>query len=166
MRMKIISACRSNIAAKFKPQALKEFLLSPEKLYNWTKMPNFKFSDQEAEDLATFLIKKSHSENFASFKADATVGKNSLLKKAVSIVTAAMSRVSSVLYHSIKFADSAKAAWKRVQKFPMARIVMKVINWSASSSKSITRSLAIAHTNLLRIKSKFSIVMPVTVAMA
>ncbi|EDM27711.1 probable large, multifunctional secreted protein [Lentisphaera araneosa HTCC2155] len=64
----------SNVANKFKPQALKEFLMSPEKLYKWTKMPNFSLSDDEAIDLASFLLKRAKGPKMAEFKADAKVG--------------------------------------------------------------------------------------------
>ncbi len=49
----------ANVARKFKPAALKEFLLAPEKNYKWTKMPNFNLSEKEALDLAAYLIRDS-----------------------------------------------------------------------------------------------------------
>jgi cytochrome c551/c552 len=64
----------SNLNNKFKAQALKEFLLSPEKLYKWTKMPNFNLSDQEASDLTSFLLERAKAPKIAGFKADAKVG--------------------------------------------------------------------------------------------
>ncbi|WDE99217.1 c-type cytochrome [Lentisphaera profundi] len=65
----------SNVANKYKEQALKAFLLSPEKLHTWTKMPNFNLSDKEATDLSSFLLEKARGNKFADFKADAKVGK-------------------------------------------------------------------------------------------
>ena len=65
----------SNVANKFKSQALKDYLLSPEKLFKWTKMPNFKLSETEASDLSAYLLKKSGASQIADFKADKSLGK-------------------------------------------------------------------------------------------
>ena len=43
------------VAAKFKPQALREYLLDPQAHYAWNPMPNFHLSQQDASDLAAFL---------------------------------------------------------------------------------------------------------------
>ena len=64
----------SNVAKKFKAEALKEFLMKPEKLYKWTKMPNFKLSDKEASDLTSFLLERAKGSEAASFQADAKLG--------------------------------------------------------------------------------------------
>ena len=64
----------SNVSKKFKPQALKQYLISPEKLYKWTKMPNFKLSEKEASDLSAFLIEKSATSQEPTFKADKNLG--------------------------------------------------------------------------------------------
>ncbi|MDD7986464.1 cytochrome c [Lentisphaera marina] len=64
----------SNLGNKFKAQALKEFLLSPEKLYKWTKMPNFNLSDEEASDLTSFLLDRAKAGKIADFKADSIIG--------------------------------------------------------------------------------------------
>lgn len=44
------------VAAKFKPAALKRFLLDPHAHYAWNPMPNFKLSEPEAEGLTAFLL--------------------------------------------------------------------------------------------------------------
>jgi mono/diheme cytochrome c family protein len=41
---------------KWKPAALKKFLLGPEKHYAWIEMPNFGLKDDEAAKLAAFLL--------------------------------------------------------------------------------------------------------------
>jgi mono/diheme cytochrome c family protein len=43
------------VTAKFRPAALKAFLLNPSAHYRWIPMPNFKLSDAEADALAAFL---------------------------------------------------------------------------------------------------------------
>ncbi len=45
----------AHIKAKFKPGALKAFLLNPSAHYAWISMPNFRLSDAEADNLATYL---------------------------------------------------------------------------------------------------------------
>jgi len=43
------------VAAKFKPEALRAYLLKPEAHYTWNPMPNFHLSQEEARDLAAYL---------------------------------------------------------------------------------------------------------------
>lgn len=45
-----------HVKAKWRPQALREFLLSPQKHYAWIKMPDFHLSEEEAAQLAAFLL--------------------------------------------------------------------------------------------------------------
>lgn len=45
----------ADVGMKWKAEALRLFLRAPEKHFQWTRMPNFKLSDQEAEALAAFL---------------------------------------------------------------------------------------------------------------
>ncbi|NQZ59668.1 MAG: c-type cytochrome, partial [Lentisphaeraceae bacterium] len=71
----------SNIAAKYKPQALKEYLKAPEKLYKWTKMPNFNLSDQEAADLASFLLVESANKPKKARQGNAALGKKLFAEK-------------------------------------------------------------------------------------
>lgn len=44
-----------HIAAKWKPGALVQFLLDPTRRYTWIRMPHFRLSRNEAEDLAAYL---------------------------------------------------------------------------------------------------------------
>jgi mono/diheme cytochrome c family protein len=46
----------AHVKAKWKPPALIEFLKKPEQHYAWSKMPNFRFTDDEARQLAAYLI--------------------------------------------------------------------------------------------------------------
>ena len=43
------------VRAKFKPEALRQYLLKPEGHYTWNPMPNFHLSQQDASDLAAYL---------------------------------------------------------------------------------------------------------------
>ncbi len=43
---------------KYRPAALKAFLLSPEKNYAWIRMPNFRLSDAEATAITAYLLAK------------------------------------------------------------------------------------------------------------
>jgi cytochrome c553 len=45
----------NHVNQKFKPGALTAFLLNPARHYAWIRMPDFKFSKQEAADLAAWL---------------------------------------------------------------------------------------------------------------
>jgi cytochrome c2 len=56
-----------HVGAKFRPGALAAFLKAPTKHYPWIRMPDFKFTDKEAADLAAFLSK--HSDNSDAPKA-------------------------------------------------------------------------------------------------
>ena len=53
----------NNVATKFKDGALIAFLKNPQEHHEAIKMPNFRFSDQEAESLAAYLTKTSTGEH-------------------------------------------------------------------------------------------------------
>ena len=56
-----------HVAAKFEREtALRDFLKSPERHFTWTRMPNFKLADSEAEELASYLFK--HADKIESAK--------------------------------------------------------------------------------------------------
>jgi len=46
----------AEVRLKWQPEALPAFLRAPEKYFQWTRMPNFKLSEKEAEALAAFLV--------------------------------------------------------------------------------------------------------------
>lgn len=64
----------SHVKAKFKPGALKQFLLKPEAHYAWISMPNFRLSDDEAESLAAYLISVAKDQPAAGPPGDAKKG--------------------------------------------------------------------------------------------
>ena len=47
------------VKAKYKPAALVEFLKQPEKHFAWIRMPNFRFTDEEAISVAAYLLSTS-----------------------------------------------------------------------------------------------------------
>ena len=49
----------SQVRAKFRPDALRQYLLKPEAHYAWNPMPNFRLADDEAAALAAYLLAKS-----------------------------------------------------------------------------------------------------------
>jgi mono/diheme cytochrome c family protein len=51
--------------AKFRPRALREYLLNPTAHYAWNPMPNFHLSDAEAADLETYLHLGRHEPELA-----------------------------------------------------------------------------------------------------
>lgn len=64
------------VKAKFKPGALAAYLLNPQAHYEWIPMPNFRFSPQEAEAVAAFLLSEAAAELPANLPAgDAAKGK-------------------------------------------------------------------------------------------
>jgi mono/diheme cytochrome c family protein len=67
------------VKAKFKPGALARFLLNPQAHYDWIPMPNFRFSQQEAEAVAAFLLSEVSAELPANLPAgDPAKGKEAI----------------------------------------------------------------------------------------
>lgn len=70
----------NNVASKFKSGSLVGFLKNPQKHHEAIKMPNFRFSDEEASSLAAYLTKTStgeHTPDPSEFPpGDAARGKN------------------------------------------------------------------------------------------
>lgn len=64
----------SHIHAKWKPRALRRFLLRPERNYAWIRMPNFKLNEVEAQALASFLLSESRKESAQFLPATKTAG--------------------------------------------------------------------------------------------
>jgi mono/diheme cytochrome c family protein len=66
------------VSAKFKPGALRDYLKKPEAHYAWTRMPNFRLSDDEAMKLAAFLLRSAPADALGAVdltSADAERGK-------------------------------------------------------------------------------------------
>jgi mono/diheme cytochrome c family protein len=65
----------ANVAVKYHPEALKQFLLKPEAHYAWIRMPNFRLSEEEASELAAFLLKEPAGKVPGSSQGNADNGK-------------------------------------------------------------------------------------------
>jgi mono/diheme cytochrome c family protein len=61
--------------AKFKPGALRAWLLNPQAHYGWARMPNFHLNDLEADRLAAYLSKNAKGEIPERAKGDAAKGR-------------------------------------------------------------------------------------------
>lgn len=64
-----------NVSAKWRPDALREFLRNPGKHYGWIRMPDFALSELEAGDLAAFLLCNEPTAFELPAGADAARGK-------------------------------------------------------------------------------------------
>jgi cytochrome c2 len=51
------------LAFKWRPAALGDFLLGPDRRYPWIRMPDFKLAPEEAEELASFLLASTPSKS-------------------------------------------------------------------------------------------------------
>ncbi len=51
-----------HVKAKYRPAALRQYLLAPEAHYAWNPMPNFKLSDDEASALSAYLLDKAKAQ--------------------------------------------------------------------------------------------------------
>ncbi|HYE18159.1 MAG TPA: c-type cytochrome [Tepidisphaeraceae bacterium] len=64
------------VRVKFKPGALRAWLLDPQKHYKWARMPNFHLTEYEADRLVAYLNKKAPGEPLpVPEKGDAARGK-------------------------------------------------------------------------------------------
>nr|MBA3936179.1 c-type cytochrome [Planctomycetota bacterium] len=52
----------AGVKAKWQPAALAEFLKQPNKHYAWIRMPNFGFTDDEAKQLAAFVLSRADQD--------------------------------------------------------------------------------------------------------
>ena len=52
----------AHVKAKWQPRALKAFLKEPAKNFAWNRMPHFRLSDEEAEQLAAYLISTANRD--------------------------------------------------------------------------------------------------------
>lgn len=62
------------VNAKFKPEALRQYLLNPEEHYAWNPMPNFHLSQAEAADLTAYLLSIPGAKLVESAPGDASKG--------------------------------------------------------------------------------------------
>ncbi|HEV7403571.1 MAG TPA: c-type cytochrome [Chthoniobacteraceae bacterium] len=63
-----------HVRAKWQPAALSDYLKDPQKIYQWTRMPNFHLTDEEAAKLTAFLLSGNQKELAAAPKGDAARG--------------------------------------------------------------------------------------------
>ena len=64
----------AHVAAKFQPMALGEYLKNPAAHSAWTRMPNFRLTDDEAAKLSAYLLANAKAE-FPAATGDAAKGK-------------------------------------------------------------------------------------------
>ena len=64
----------SNVSAKFHTAALRDFLKMPGMHNPWTRMPNFRFTDDEVRELSAYLLTNAKAQ-FPPQKGDAAKGK-------------------------------------------------------------------------------------------
>jgi mono/diheme cytochrome c family protein len=69
----------THVKQKFQPGALKTFLLNPAAHYAWIRMPNFKFSLEEASNLTAFLESKAAASLEPLKNADGAVAEGKKL---------------------------------------------------------------------------------------
>ena len=65
----------NEVGSKFKPEALRQYLLNPQAHYAWNPMPNFRLSVAEASNLTAFLEQASAKDSPKSIDGDAVRGK-------------------------------------------------------------------------------------------
>lgn len=65
----------ANVGRKFRPGRLEEFLRKPDAHYEWTRMPNFRLSLEEARELAALLQKPSPEPESSEPRDPALVAK-------------------------------------------------------------------------------------------
>jgi mono/diheme cytochrome c family protein len=63
-----------HLKAKWQPLALKDYLKDPAKNYAWTRMPNFRLTDAEADRLTAFLLSGTQKEFTAGAAGDPAKG--------------------------------------------------------------------------------------------
>lgn len=61
----------NHVPEKFESTALVDFLKAPDRHFAWTRMPNFKLADDEATELASFLMRRAAPSKHTAIKLDA-----------------------------------------------------------------------------------------------
>lgn len=69
----------THVKAKWQPPALETWLKNPSANYQWSRMPHFRLSDDEAKRLAAYLVTNSKREFAAGPKGDAAKGAQHLV---------------------------------------------------------------------------------------
>ena len=63
------------VNAKFQPGALKGWLMNPQEHYAWTRMPDFRLTEFEADRLVAYLAEEAAKGSCGRSKGDAAKGK-------------------------------------------------------------------------------------------
>ncbi len=98
----------AHVRAKWQTPALIAYLKDPQALYKWTRMPNFRLSDEEANRLAAFLLSGNQREFASDLKGDPAKGGQI-------VVTAGCLNCHAGLPPTTqpKLADTLKGGWTR-----------------------------------------------------
>ena len=97
----------SHVKAKWQEPALREYLRDPQKFYRWTRMPNFRLSEEEATRLAAYLLSGTQREFAKVPKGDAAKG--SQLAVSLGCLNCHAGLPPST---APKLADTLKTGWK------------------------------------------------------
>jgi mono/diheme cytochrome c family protein len=100
----------SVVRAKWQPAALPAFLKQPEHHYAWIRMPNFRLSDAEASQLASYLLAKSPQKDYPA-SGDPAKGKTLLTTSGCLNCHTAPDAATG--HKSPALADLAKSDWTK-----------------------------------------------------
>jgi cytochrome c1 len=128
-----------HLRAKWQAPALQDYLQDPQKLYRWTKMPNFRLTAAEAGQLTAFLLAGQQQEFPAGPKGDPAKG------AALTVSAGCMNCHAGVPPAAApKLADTLKSRWARgcVADTPAERGKAPDFAFTAAERKSL-RALAL-----------------------
>lgn len=100
------------VGAKYQPDALATFLLNPSDHYKWIRMPNFRFSAEEADAVAAFLLAEANGalpENLPA--GDPAKGKQ--LVESVGCLNCHAAGPAKSTLRVAKLAEIPKGGWSR-----------------------------------------------------
>jgi mono/diheme cytochrome c family protein len=98
----------SHLKAKWQAPALREYLKDPLQNYKWSRMPNFRLTDDEAKQLAAFLLSGEQREFAAGPAGDAARGAQLLVASNCLNCHAGLPAMTTP-----KLADTLKSGWER-----------------------------------------------------
>jgi len=97
-----------HLKAKWQPAALLDYLKDPQKYYQWTRMPNFRLTDEEAARLTAFLLAGNQKEFPAGPKGDPVKGGQLVVSAGCLNCHAGLPPTTAP-----KLADTLKNKWER-----------------------------------------------------
>ncbi len=135
-----------HLRAKWQAPALKEYLLDPQKLYRWTRMPNFRLTTGEADLLTAFLLAGTQQEFAAGPKGDPGKGAQLTANSGCLNCHAGVPPTTAP-----KLADTLKKGWTRgcVADTPAERGPAPDFSFTQAERKSL-RALATAGFDSLK----------------